>query len=541
LKKIAKHKASIRLTALYAAILIFIVLSNSASSRNTSSTDNVTLIDSIIVENENIFNTDSSRYDYWLYRLANKMHINTRKFVVKREILLKEGEAFSRELADETERNLRALPFISTAEVELQNDTTGRNLVYVRTTDVWTLSGGFSVHRSSGNDTYQLALKETNLLGMGQYVDMNYFFRDFDDDYAQITISERRLFGSHMYMDLFYDESPEIGMKAIFFGRPFWSLDSRFDYHFFVADIDRRDDFYSDGLIIGQNDITGSNFTARADYRFGNYSQKITTGLEIEYKDTRISNQRLYSDSLNFNFPQDSLYWNIAPVAAIGNYKYVKTRRINQINSIEDIGLITSSAIKTGWVIDPSSGQKLYNRLSVSNKYATLAGANFLFLNFNWDFWFNGQEDFRKRQHHSIIYYNNGLPWLTTMLKGSYTKDRRSDGTQRLYLGENNGVRGYAKNYQAGDQRFNATFEARFFSGLQLFATSLGAVQFIDLGQCWSPDTDFEWNRNLWSIGAGLRLGVAKYSNSKVIRIDLAYAGKIRGWQLSFGVGQYNL
>nr|MBN2277686.1 hypothetical protein [candidate division Zixibacteria bacterium] len=521
--------------------ILMVIQVKAATSRLTmpESKEFGPLIDTIIIENNNIFDTDLPRYDTWIYRWANKLHIYTRSYVVSREVLQKPGEPFSRELADETERNLRALRFISTASVEFGIDPSGRNIMRVVTTDVWTLTGGFSVHRNSGEVTYQLALKETNLLGTGQYIDMNYFFRDFDEDYAHLTFSERRLFGTRHYLELFYDESPAVGLKALFFGKPFYSLNSRFQYQLYLADINRRDDFYSGGKIIGQDDVSGSEITAHANYRFGNYSQKVTAGMEISYQDTRISNRRLYEENLNFAFPSDSVFWKIEPSAVIGNYHYVKTKRINEIDNIEDIALITSASVGYGWVIDAGSGHKLLNHINISNRYSAKPGCNYFFMTFDWDWWLDGPVDFRKRQHYSILYYNNRLPWLTIMMRGSYTRDWRQDDSRALYLGENNGVRGYNKNFQDGDRRFVFTLENRFFSGLEVFTTHLGVVQFFDMGQSWSSGDEFQVHNMLWSVGAGLRLGVAKFSGSKVVRVDFAYAGRTKSWQVSFGVGQY--
>ncbi|MCP4704557.1 MAG: hypothetical protein GY865_08095, partial [candidate division Zixibacteria bacterium] len=57
--------------------------------------------------------------------------------------------------------------------------------------------------------------------------------------------------------------------------------------------------------------------------------------------------------------------------------------------------------------------------------------------------------------------------------------------------------------------------------------------------QTWSDGERFELNRNLWTVGIGLRIGAERVSNAEMIRIDCAYAGKTKNWQISFGVGQY--
>jgi hypothetical protein len=65
-------------------------------------------IGEIRVISGDIFDTDDPREDNGLFRLANKLHIQTRPEVIKRALLFKRGELVSKGLIDETERLLRA-------------------------------------------------------------------------------------------------------------------------------------------------------------------------------------------------------------------------------------------------------------------------------------------------------------------------------------------------------------------------------------------------------------------------------------------------
>ena len=118
------------------------------------------LIDSIHIENGEIFAEDSSKYDLWIFQLANRLHIKTKKYVIRRELLLKEGDPFSRRLADETERNLRALPFLWDARVNLRQSPKGKNVLEVSTADSWTLLGGISISRTAGETVYHIRGEE---------------------------------------------------------------------------------------------------------------------------------------------------------------------------------------------------------------------------------------------------------------------------------------------------------------------------------------------------------------------------------------------
>ena len=69
----------------------------------------------------------------------------------------------------------------------------------------------------------------------------------------------------------------------------------------------------------------------------------------------------------------------------------------------------------------------------------------------------------------------------------------------------------------------------------------IGLVQFVDLGQTWSNISRHDFSDYLWSVGVGIRVGAERVSSAGIIRIDLAYAGNIKNWQISIGIGQYIL
>ncbi len=52
-----------------------------------------------------------------LYRLADRLHIETRRSVIREFLLFREGDAYQPERLEETERNLRALSFLKSASV----------------------------------------------------------------------------------------------------------------------------------------------------------------------------------------------------------------------------------------------------------------------------------------------------------------------------------------------------------------------------------------------------------------------------------------
>ena len=108
------------------------------------------VIDSIEIENRNIYDLTDPRYSNFIFRLADKLHFVTRKKIVRQELLFKEGEPFSSEIALETARNLRTRFPFNDAWVTAELLPTGRLLVRVVTIDQWSLIGGLKSIDTTG-------------------------------------------------------------------------------------------------------------------------------------------------------------------------------------------------------------------------------------------------------------------------------------------------------------------------------------------------------------------------------------------------------
>jgi len=515
--------------------ILVIIVASGVSTEGATIDSSLLRIDSVVIDNRNIFNTDSSRYDYWLFRLANKLHMRTRKSVIERELLQKKGDRFSEDLAYETERNLRTLPFLWDAQVALYRSGDSLNIMKVTTFDRWTLSGGPSMSRVAGQISYEFGIEEQNLFGYGQYLSLNLRIREFEDDYVEFSFTERRLFGGRYIFGIYYNDNPEVGLKSFTLDRPLYSLNARMSYGIGYTNIDRRDEYYAGGRKVAANKTAGEEFDFTALLQSGTYNSKIRTGIEYVYKNVVIS-ERV---GKGVSFPSDSSYSRVTPQMSLSHIKYFRTKRINGFARNEDLPLVKSASLAVGWAFDTDRGRRLYNTLAFAYNHSARPGANFLFFSFLRKYWYLGNLDFRKQQILSIKYYNNKYSWVTPVLFVLYAEDFRADRTTGLFLGENNGLRGYPKNFDGGDKLLRINLENRFFTRLSLLTVDFGAVQFLDLGQSCRRGEDFRLNDMLWSVGAGLRLGMEKVSNAELMRIDLAYAGKLRRWQLSFAIGQY--
>ena len=112
---------------------------------------------------------------------------------------------------------------------------------------------------------------------------------------------------------------------------------------------------------------------------------------------------------------------------------------------------------------------------------------------------------------------------LFARLGGTYGRDLDLD--QQLFLGGDNGLRGYPLRYQSGDKRALFTLEQRFFTDWYPFRLfHVGAAVFFDAGHTWGEGPFGTANDGLLKdVGAGLRLGNARSGLGRMIHIDVAY------------------
>ena len=133
-----------------------------------------TIIGEIHIVVGDVFDTGVEGESGWLYRTANKLHINTRESVVRDQLLFKPGEPYRHRVVLETERLLRANDYLYDAVITpVAYD--GRTVdLEVRTRDVWTLNPGFSFSRKGGENTWGAQIEEDNLLGTGRALDFEW-------------------------------------------------------------------------------------------------------------------------------------------------------------------------------------------------------------------------------------------------------------------------------------------------------------------------------------------------------------------------------
>ncbi len=109
----------------------------------------------------------------------NVFHATTRRQVVRREMLLREGQPYDQAVVDETIRNLRQLTQLSVVLVAATvGSAPGRVGVVVITKDVWSLRASWDVVVTPGGlEDFELHPEERNLFGRHQTVSATFLLQ----------------------------------------------------------------------------------------------------------------------------------------------------------------------------------------------------------------------------------------------------------------------------------------------------------------------------------------------------------------------------
>jgi hypothetical protein len=128
------------------------------------------VVTQVTVESRSIFGAaelDADGRYRWAQRLANDLHVRTREAFIRSELLLREGDCYDPVRLAESERLLRAYPFISRAEVSGARRPDGGWEIGVVTQDEWTTRLSVQGSATGGPRIERVGVTEQNLVGLG--------------------------------------------------------------------------------------------------------------------------------------------------------------------------------------------------------------------------------------------------------------------------------------------------------------------------------------------------------------------------------------
>jgi Omp85 superfamily domain len=471
-----------------------------------------------------VFDPAVAGEDGWLYRTANRLHIETRPSVIRDQLLFQPGDRYEHRLVLETERILRANDYLYDADVVPVAWDGQRVDLEVRTRDVWTLNPGVSFTRKGGENTFGAQIQEDNLLGRGQKIDLEWK-SGVDRESVLLTYFNPHFLESFTRLTTTYVDSDDGNEVLLRLERPFYALDVRRAGGGFFAEGERIESRYARGDVVGE-------FGHRDEYYefYGGWSRGLqgrgvrrwTAGMAYE----RDRFEPVAGVATGGPLPGDRelLYPWIALEWVEDSFR--ERVNLNQIRRTEDVLVGLRGFARVGYASDAAGSDR---DAIVASAYVQdgieLPGGEAVFGSLS----ASGRlEDGTLRN--GVLAAEGRLYWPTSKystffagVSGAATEDL--DAESQLLLGGDNGLRGYPLRYQAGTSRALLTLEQRYYTKWYPFRLfHVGAAAFFDAGRTWGRDvTGLESDGLLKDVGVGLRLGSSRSSFGNVIHIDLAF------------------
>jgi hypothetical protein len=471
-----------------------------------------------------------------LANVVAAVHQTTDPDIIRRFLLLSEGARCNELRRSESERILRAQPFIADAAVRVLADSSGDDVsIDVRTTDEIAFVFGAAIGPGSPPIRF-IRLGDANIGGQGIY-----------------AAADWREGGAYRdgYGGAFVDNQ--------FLGRPYtltagalqtplgnvWQIDAT---HAFYTDIQRiawraRAGAIDDYVQYFNNEDSNHGLRVRRNYfdvggivRVGPPGRLSLFGASISGDDERPDNVPVLITKDGFAADTSTVLLN--------RYTSHRIARANVLWGVRDIGfarvrafdaLTATQDLPVGFQLGTVFGRSLSvlgsrddDIFMAGDVYVGAAGRNNA-LRFQLEA--EGRRANEVDDWDGLLAVARAVEYLKPSLANTITASVEFSGgwSQRLpwkltLNDREGGVRGYGSSEIPGGQRLVARLESRQFIGRPFALLDMGFGVFADAGRLWAGDVPYGVNTPIRSsVGVSL-LGAAPPSSARLWRIDLAYA-----------------
>jgi hypothetical protein len=530
------------------------------------------VISYVFIDNKSIFDTTDPTLDprfRRVYDAANALHIRTRDWVIRRELLFGPGSCFDPFILDETERLLRGYAFLSRVDIFAVPQPDGTVHIIVNTHDEWSTRVDVRVRTADGFGVDGVRLAEENLLGTGQSLGLFYFEHEATRDYG-VSYFTPQFFGTR------WDLRSELGRTragttfAQEVAYPFvgevsrWAMRQGF----------RREDRFFDYAVPDAAGLRAAHlllpvreqaFDMAVVRRIGMRGNMALIGGALTYEelgypgavevapDGDLDRRSPAPDSLILPLmPQRTELSSIRAFALLGhrNVWWVRRQGLDSMRGQEDVRLGAEAVLALGRSL-PSleKDDDLYTMFAMYTAFNVGEGLMML----------RGRSDARRNLTATAdspewqdVYLDAellgylqtpGLPRQTLMFRASLAGAWNTQTPFQLGLGGVHGLRGYDRERYPGGRRFVLTLEDRFFIGWPLPALlDVGGTVFSDVGRVWAGDAPFGADSG-WrtSVGVGLR-GSFPAGSRSIYRVDFAWpldqGTCLRDFRVTMSIGE---
>jgi hypothetical protein len=521
-------------------------------------------ISTVFIDNHSVFDpTDprlNPRFD-WAYRFVNSLHVRTREDVIRRELLFDEGACYDIARLRDSERLVRAMPFIANVDIFGVRQADGSFHVIVDTQDEWStrVEPRFS---TGGAGTRGLRVSETNLMGSGQQVSGFYLDREGERSYG-LAYHTPQLLNTRWDADLVVGRTAAGHLLSEALTYPFVGQVGRWA----VRQAVHHEDRFYELWVPGSRELVPLWVPERrrsldmgAAYRWGARGHNSTllgaalSGEWLSYPEEPRFGNRVAPDELPDQVPvlEVETIESIRALFMTGQRSiyFVRRRALDTVNGTEDVRL----GVETGIALGPSIPLVSRDRdvAATASLYAArevvgvLTGAQLMLQGRR-----NYETDVARSRWEDVLGELDAWAYWRPSAESRHTLVtalRATGGWHtvtpfQLTLGSEAGLRGFGRHLDPGGRRVIASVEHRSYLGWPLpDLFDLGGVAFVDAGKIW-PGSAPAGTLSPLRVNAGLGIRAAFPPGSgQNLRVDVGIplVGREDGgrFRLSIGMGQ---
>ena len=505
------------------------------------------IIDTIVVVNHNIFDENDLAALPYIARFANALHIKTHASVIRRTILLNQGDPYDSARAVESERALRSLNVFRQVRVDTVH-LRDRLALRVQTEDGWSTKPQLNYATSAGSVTWQAGMQEENLLGTATSLTALYS-KTPDRSSGQFVYLNPHFIARRPRLVLVYQPRSDGTSWAWSLGVPFYQTAARRQFGTNGEASAYRVLIFRDSVLVDS--------TERHVLRFG-----LNTGIAL--RATSRSYVRLWAAGVwrredfapSTVVPPGSTFGTVGAGIEVAHTRFHVLEGFNTYARREDVNL--SEYFRFGlWAAPRAWGYPAGQAgvgLEVSGQVSALWPGGFIVLNGGAHGLYAGTalDSARVRGGVTIVSQNFAYQTAIVHLEGG-TLRRATPPAFFDTWQDQTGLRLYPAHASTGTRTIWFTFEDRIVLSDQAFGlVGVGMAPFFDWGGAWYGDEP-EWPgkgsislrepmRTGSDAGVSLRLGPTRAVRGDVSEFAVGYrfgapADAPRGWALSIRRG----
>jgi len=502
------------------AVGLLVLLAAQPPNRLTAQTDSPRpTIDSIIIDNKNVFDRDDAAPN-WVAHLANRLHIRTRAWVIRRRLLMNRGDPFDSARMEESERALRLLGIFRSVRVDtVRSGADGKLAIRAVTADGWSTQPQASFTSAGGDQTWEVGFLERNFLGTATQIALKYG-RNPDRRHLEFEFVNPSFFGRRTLLSARYAVLSDGNRGDWQFGLPFHETAAPRSIETYGQIADERVLLFRDGSLV---DSTHHRLFQLG--LMGGVALHANTHTYTRLWGAWEWRREDVAPSATVPFPY-SVFTTVKAGVELGSIRFRVLEHFNSYARREDVDL--SPTLRLGVVLQSGVGYE------VSGQTSAVWNRGFAVLRLH----ANGLDSTRTRGEVTVVSQNLRRHTLIAHAEGGILSHVRPGAEFDPWL-DQHGPRLFGIHNFTGTRMTWFVFEDRILLADNILGLmAFGLAPFLDYGGAWYAD---EPARQGGDAGISLRLGPTRAVRGEAAEFAFGYrfGQGVRGkrWGISLRKG----